>query len=190
MRTKGWMALMLSFMVVACCSCASQETSGRSDKGGVYSRYNLHYYSQKGSNHASYANYTDCPGHGLLPYNTQFRVDSRRGGLKLIAVGTGMEIYFEFKSANMGGMSVQDYIDLITSPTPVSYSGLTAEDLEGIKAGKAMVGMTKQGVMVALGYPAKHRTASTDLNTWVYWKGRFNNLVVNFGDNGKVGSIE
>jgi len=190
MRTKGWMALLLSFMVVACCSCASQETSGKSDEGGVYSRYNIHYFSKKDANTASYANYTDCPNHAFLPYNTALKVGSWGKGFKLTAAETGLVILFEYKSANMGGMSVQDYINVITSPSPVNYSGLTAADLSGIEAGQAMMGMTKQGVMVALGYPAKHRTPSTDLNTWVYWKDRFRNLVVNFGDNGKVGSIE
>jgi hypothetical protein len=189
MRTKGWMALVSSFMVVACCSCASHETSGKSNEGGLYSRYNLHYYSLKGSNHAGYANYTDCPNHAFLPYNTAFKAGSWRSGFRLTAVETGLQIYFEFKSAGMGGISTQDYIDLIMSPTPVSYSGLTAEDLEGIKAGRAMIGMTKQGVMVALGYPAKSKTPSTDGNAWVYWKGRFNMLTVHFGDNGKVESL-
>ena len=89
----------------------------------------------------------------------------------------------------MEGLSVQNYLDLILSPTPVSYSGLTPEDQEGVKAGKAMPGMTKQGVMVALGYPARNRTPSTDLNTWVYWKGRLNTLAVNFDGTGKVVSV-
>ncbi len=66
---------------------------------------------------------------------------------------------------------------------------LSAVDQEGIQAGKAMLGMTKQGVMIALGYPAMHKTPSTDLNTWVYWKARFNMLTVNFGEDGKVGSL-
>ncbi len=89
----------------------------------------------------------------------------------------------------MQGMPEKEYISTITSPTPVGYDGFNAQDQEGIRTGKAIMGMTKQGVMVALGYPAKHRTASTDLNTWVYWKGRFSVLTVNFGQDGKVSSI-
>jgi hypothetical protein len=198
MKTKGWMALLSCLLVVACGSCShnkrvagpATDASAGVQAGGLYSRYSLHYYDQKGTNRASYANYTDCPGHAFLPYNTQFRVDSgRREGLTLTAVNTGMVIHFEFKSAEMGGMSAQEYINLIMSPTPVSYAGLTPEDEQGIKAGKAMVGMTKQGVMVALGYPAKSKTPSTDLNTWVFWKDRFRMLTVTFGENGKVGSL-
>jgi len=141
------------------------------------------------SNIASYANYTDCPGHNFLPYNTKIRVGSGGMGFSLTTVDTGMRIQFEYKSANMQGMPEKEYISTITSPTPVDYSGLNAQDQEGIKAGRAIVGMTKQGVMIALGYPAKHRTPSTDLNSWIYWKGRFNVLTVNFGQDGKVASI-
>jgi hypothetical protein len=177
-------------MAIACCSCRSSETVAKTEgAGSLYSRYNIHYVVKKDDNTASYANYTDCPNHALLPYNTALTVGSWGRGFKLTAVETGLVIHFEYSSARMGGMSTKDYLDLILSPTPVSYSGLTAEDREGIKAGKAMPGMTKQGVMVALGYPAKHRTPSTDLNTWVYWKGRFNTLAVNFGENGKVASV-
>jgi hypothetical protein len=200
MGTKGWTALLLGWLMVACCSCErNNETPNAMDqssppvlasksRGGVYSRYNVHYYTRKDLNIASYANYTDCPGHAFLPYNTEFKVGSYGKGFKLTAVDTGLVILFEYRSANMGGMSVKDYIDTIMSPTPVSYEGLSAVDQEGIKAGRAMVGMTKQGVMIALGYPAKHETPSTDLNAWTYWKGRYNRLVVNFGEDGRVES--
>jgi hypothetical protein len=189
--TNGWTALLLGSLVVACSSCSHGErvTGPQEPGGGLYSRYNLHYYAMKGSNHASYANFTDCPNHSFLPYNTRLRVDSWRNGFRFTAVETGLQVYFEYKSANMEGLSAQNYIDLILSPTPVSYGALAPEDQEGIKAGKAMPGMTKQGVMVALGYPARNRTPSTDENTWVYWKGRFNIVSVNFDGTGKVVSI-
>jgi hypothetical protein len=190
MGTKGWAALRLSLLVVACCSCASNEESGKSDAGRVYSRYNIHYFSKRGANIASYANYTDCPNHAVLPYNTAFKVGSWRGGFKLRAADTGLVILFEYKTAGTRGMSVEDYIRLILSPSPVTYEGLSEVDRQGIQAGKAMVGMSKEGVKIALGYPALHQTSSLEENRWVYWKGRLNTLVVNFGDNGKVGSIK
>jgi hypothetical protein len=207
MKAKGLLALLLGSLLVACSSCETNEVSttatGDSPQvaaesptpaaaqadSGVYSRYNIHYYVRGSSNLASYANYTDCPGHSFLPYNTKFRVGSSGSGFRLTAVDTGMRILFEYKSANMQGMPEKEYLSTIMSPTPVEYEGLNAQDQEGIRAGKAIVGMTKQGVMIALGYPAKHRTPSTDSNTWVYWKGRFNMLTVNFGPDGKVASI-
>lgn len=190
--SRTWKArltlLLCSLVVLACCSCESGQPGGGG--GGLYNRYNLHYYSRSGNvNIASYANYTDCPGHSLLPYNTRFKMGRWSKGFKLVVEDTGLEILFEYRSANMQGMSVADYVDLIMSPTPVSYDGLSAKDQEGIKAGRALLGMTKEGVTIALGYPAKHRTPSTDLNTWFYWKNRFAMLTVNFDDNGIVTSL-
>ena len=40
--------------------------------------------------------------------------------------------------------------------------------------------------MMALGYPATHRTPSLDSNTWVYWTNRFTTFEVNFNDKGLV----
>jgi hypothetical protein len=187
MVRKIWVVLFLLSLIFACSSCSGSEVAGT--ENGVYNRYNIHYFSKKNSNTASYANYTQCPGHSFLPYNTKFKVGNWDKGFKLTDVNAGLVIVFEYSSANMGGMSANDYINLIMSQTPVSYEGLSAKDKEGVKAGQALPGMSKQGVMIALGYPAKHRTPSIDLNTWLYWKGRFNMLEVGFNDEGKVISV-
>ena len=184
---KGLTTLLLFAMVVACPSCDSVERSSQAGRT-YYNRYNIHYY-QKEVNVASYANWTDCPGHGFLPYNTELKLGTWGRGFKLVARDSGTEVLFEFRSANMRGMSVSEYIDLIMSPAPVSYEGLNAQDEKGIKAGKAIKGMTKQGVMIALGYPAMHRTPSTDSNSWIYWRNRFMTRVVEFDESGKVVSI-
>jgi hypothetical protein len=198
MKVRTWMVLLAGVVIVACSSCRSKngdEAEGLDDGGAVavadavYCKYNVHYYAKSGTNTASYANYTDCEGHAFLPYNTKFKVGSWGKGFKLTAVDAGTVISFEYKSSNMGGMSAKDYINLITSPTPVSYTDLSPVDQEGIQAGQAKVGMTKQGVMIALGYPAKHKTPSTDSNAWVFWKNRMATLAVNFGQDGKVESI-
>jgi hypothetical protein len=75
-RTKGWMALWLCFVVVACCSCASEEASSQARKEGVYTRYNLHYIVEHGFVKGSFANWTDWPGHAFLPYNSKVRAET------------------------------------------------------------------------------------------------------------------
>ena len=177
-------------------AASKPATPPRAPAGVRYSRYNLHYFSQGNVSKASYTNWTDCPNHAFLPYNTEFKMGparrspSLRNGFELIAVDTGMVILFEYSSPNMGGMSAGEYLDLIMSPTPVSYANLSEVDQEGIKAGKAILGMSKEGVMSALGYPAKNKTPSTDLDTWWYSRSRFNSLTVTFSKDGKVGSLQ
>lgn len=181
-------ALLSCLVFLVCAGCSSP--GGTVPQGSLYTRYNLHYVAQKGSNVGSYANFTDYQGHDFLPYNTKVEVKKWKRGYEVKAVDSGEVILFEYKSKNMDGMSGSDYLNLIFSPVSVSYTGLTAEDEQGIRQGRAMVGMTKQGVMIALGYPAKHRTPSLDENTWAYWKGRFGEpRLVNFDGTGKVVSI-
>lgn len=76
--------------------------------------------------------------------------------------------YFDSESRNLG-----------------RFSGA---EREAIKAGDIEKGMSKDAVLVARGYPPAHRTASTEMNSWRYWKGRHNTMVVRF-DNGRVASI-
>jgi hypothetical protein len=185
-----WMVLLAAIMV-ACCSCEPVSTGDDGDDGPavVYNRYNIHYYLNKGKYYASYANYVEPLEHGFLPCNTKLEIGKYRGGFKVTAVDSGMAIGFQYKSGNMAGMSQEEYIALITSPTPVSYDHLSEVDQQGIKNGQVTNGMTKEGVMAAWGYPAKHQTPSTDDNTWVYWKDRFRTINVAFGADGKVMNV-
>ena len=198
MRAKGCLALLLGLLVVVCISCETDEaysTAGEegapatsSQRGMLYTRYNLHYIFQRGVNKGSYANWTDYTGHDFLPYNTPLR--ARPSGKRIyFTTEAGLAIEFEIDPGRMG-MSASEYLNLITSPTPVSYDGLSDIDRQGIEAGKAMVGMTKEGVKIALGYPAAHRTPSPDQNnTWTYWKSRHDTMAVEFDSSGKVASI-
>ncbi|WP_455210737.1 hypothetical protein [Kaarinaea lacus] len=66
---------------------------------------------------------------------------------------------------------------------------LSAKDQEGIAQGKALVGMSKQGVIYAIGYPPLGATPSTDASTWKYWFNRFNTFAVIFSADGIVTQV-
>jgi hypothetical protein len=66
---------------------------------------------------------------------------------------------------------------------------LPAIDRQGIEQGKALVGMSKRGVVLAMGYPPKHVTPSLDADRWVYWTNRVNRVAVLFQD-GRVSSVQ
>jgi len=63
-------------------------------------------------------------------------------------------------------------------------------DREGVRLGKAMVGMSKRGVVFAMGYPPPHVTPSLDADRWFYWTNRFNKVAVLFDEGGRVLAIE
>lgn len=87
------------------------------------------------------------------------------------------------------GMDMDAYIALITSTAPISLTKLSTTDQKGITEGRAIVGMTREGILTALGYPATHRTPSLEAARWIYWQNRFRTLAVDFGADGKVSSI-
>lgn len=165
----------------------------------VYTRYNIHVEKKFKNNGeavytGSYAGYVNPPTgeHVILPPNTKIiPINQRRLFTKKYAlevVDQGYTVSFEF-DANRMGMDYGQYMGMITSPQPVSLDGLNPADRKGVTEGKALVGMSKQGVMTALGYPAAHKTPSLDDNTWTYWKDRFRTLRVEFDPAGRVSKV-
>ena len=161
----------------------------------VYLKNNIHSQDRpdrggKTVSRASYANYIDSgAGHHFLSVNTQVTIGNWRGGFRITRVSDGKLIHFEYNRRNIK-MELHHYLDLITSPTPVSMFGLSENDLEGIKNGKAYLGMTKDGVRMALGYPAPHRTPSLENNVWTYWRNRWVMQSVEFNANDQVIEIK
>ena len=70
-------------------------------------------------------------------------------------------------------------------------ASLSAIDQEGIRKGKALKGMSKRGVILAIGLPPRHVTPDTDrMDQWTYWSNRFNRFIVEFDDAGWVTTIQ
>lgn len=165
-------------------------------KVSVYTKYNIHVQDKMARNgehvyNASYANYTNPgAGHVIIPAGTEITVLKKKSkGFSFRVEKDKKIVDFDFHEPRMG-MSVEQYLEKITSPKPVSWNRLSKLDKKGIAEGKAFLGMTRDGVMAALGYPATHRTPSPDSPTWVYWTNRFGTIAVNFDAQGKVGSIK
>ncbi|MBN1905695.1 MAG: outer membrane protein assembly factor BamE [Deltaproteobacteria bacterium] len=160
-------------------------------EGPVYMKVNIHYQNNGKDSKASYANYTNPgAGHKIVTVNTPVQIKSwKRKGFIIVNTETNEEIYFEYSEERMQ-MTAEEYLNKITSPAKVDLSKLSEKDLKGIKEGVASAGMTKDGVMMALGYPATHRTPSLESNTWVYWSNRFKTIAVTFDDKGIVTAIQ
>ena len=184
---------VFEFVIFVALALIFQGCGGSSGKplnsaAGVkyYLKNNIHAQVGSRDTKASYANWTDPgAGHVIIPVNTPVEIGKYRKGLVITNLTDQRKIYFEFHSRNMG-MGVDEYIQLIASSTSVGLDKLSDIDLKGIEAGKVYAGMTKQGVRVALGYPAAHRTPSLEDNVWIYWRNRFQTIAVEFDHSGKV----
>jgi len=66
----------------------------------------------------------------------------------------------------------------------------TCPDKKGIEAAQPMVGMNKQGVLIAIGYPSEFVvTDPKAASSWQYWRDRWGKFVVIFDQQGRVKDI-
>ena len=198
MQLKNSAAHLLSILLIF--SMLSPAVSAGSKKkdptqSQVFLKCNIHGTERtkgdKRSLRASYANYIgDYNFHAIIPVNTPVVITKvKKNGIYMTSSIDGTKITFEYNAKNMSPVSSEEYVGYITSPHKVSLNSLSPIDQKGIKDGKAYVGMSKDAVRIALGYPALHRTPSLEDNVWTYWKNRFTTGDVEFDASGRVKSI-
>lgn len=61
--------------------------------------------------------------------------------------------------------------------------GLQEFEIEAIKQGKIVPGMSKKAVIISYGYPPRDDTPSLNANIWIYWQGLTKKFIVEFDEN-------
>jgi hypothetical protein len=87
--------------------------------------------------------------------------------------------------------SAQQYFAkiLVDTDPHAQFATFSKQVQSAITDGRVERGMTKPQVIMSIGYPPTHRTASTDMNAWTYWTNRWITYQVQFGDDGKVANL-
>lgn len=69
--------------------------------------------------------------------------------------------------------------------------GMSELDKDGIYEGRVKPGMSREGVLIAIGYPPEFANPEELLTDreWMYWINRFERVVIGFGRNGQVNRI-
>jgi hypothetical protein len=170
---------IIALWVLLTLGCASPQV--------VFLKNNVHAHrNHDGKLKASYTNWVyPSPGHTVIPANTPVIIGPWRPGFYFITQDTNQRIFFEYDQRYMP-YTLSDYINLITASKPITEAAFSEIDRKGIGSGKALTGMSKAGIRVALGYPASHRTPSLKEDVWVYWRNRHRQIRVCFGDDGTV----
>lgn len=191
--------LILTAIIVLAAIAISNSMPMPAEAETRYLKNNIHYQGRpdRGGRmvyRASYANYVDPgAGHEILPVNSEVDISIthrrfRRRSLVIVDAKSGRTIHFEYNERNMH-LPMSEYIGLISSTKKTSLNNLSAKDRKGVKDGRAYIGMTKNGIRMALGYPAKHRTPSLESSEWVYWIDRFRTMLIRFNGKGTVTEI-
>lgn len=66
---------------------------------------------------------------------------------------------------------------------------LSKVDQEGIAAGRPMLGMSKEGVLIAMGRPPIHANPDLTAATWTYWENKWGRKQLVFNEAGKIKQI-
>jgi len=150
----------------------------------VYTLVNLHPDDEE----LSSVNYLD--GDELLPLCSPIRVTFlNTEELTFTALASGKEYTYEFHDTLKEGPAEHVAKFFGTSCDPTVVDGFGEIDQRGIRAGKVLKGMSKQAVILAVGYPPEHRTPKLEANSWRYWDDTFDTIEVVF-KNGVVVKID
>jgi len=150
---------------------------------GVYTLVNLHPDEPRRRLYS--VNYQQA---GLIPLCSKVKiesVDKRKMTFRLLDGDREYEYLFH----NSLREPIATHLDRVFgTKCDARLEGLSEVDRKGIQAGNVLPGMTKRGVILAIGYPPEHATPTLDADVWTYWKNRFGKMRVHFSD-GKVAEI-
>jgi hypothetical protein len=137
----------------------------------------------------------------VIPFGTRAQIiEVRKNAVKFQAEGhPPITLVLRLGRKNL---SMDQYLDRIflrddphtklPRPAPAKTKKGSAPEVDkfrkAIDEGQVEVGMTKDEVLMAIGYPPAHRTPSLDSAVWTYWSNRWESFHVYF-DGGKVSRV-
>ncbi len=124
----------------------------------------------------------------LLPVNSEVSLIKKTGKSIVVALEGGQKLTIE-NIENYSGENIDGIFARTFSAQKVDLTPFSELERNAIAAGEVKTGMSRKAVIVALGYPPKHKTPSLQSNQWRYWRNRFGTFVVHF-ENDHVSKIQ
>jgi hypothetical protein len=124
----------------------------------------------------------------LLPINTPVVLLDFNHAVILVKLPDGAKLRL-LNIAKFSRDTLSDEFTRTFGRERVDLAKFSPKERENILAGAVQVGMSKEAVIKAMGYPPGFRTPSLDMNQWKYWKNRYGTMLVFFVD-GKVSNIK
>jgi hypothetical protein len=179
-----WLWVFATALLGAACRHAppSAETLQHFERRNLFTCCNLHYEGED-INDANY-----WVGQ-KLPAGTSVHVEKMSAdSITFIAAGTRLTLTHEYGTAQE---SLQQYLDKVLVPIDPGprIAAYPAAVRRAIDNAKVEHGMTRDQVILSLGYPPTHRTPSLQEREWTYWYNRWVTYKVVFNDAGKVAEI-
>jgi len=187
-KTGNWILMVCAALILSACGTYEViDKSGQSmmNSAGVYTLVNLHPDMKRSRLYT--VNYQLD---GLIPLCSEVvLLKANKKVLKFKLKDTDQVFGFYYhKSAGEPLMThLTKFFGRECKTSKVE--SLSTVDKKGIKQGVAMKGMTREGVIFAMGYPPPHKTPDLQGDTWTYWANRFGTMRVVFDKKGLVSEI-
>lgn len=182
---RGILVLLFGFMGGCSGLTVLNEDGGDITSSPMYTLFNLHPDEVRKRLYA--VNYQQS---GLIPLCSEVNilaVNKKAMEFQVKETGATYQYFYHRAAAEPFDKHILRFFGV--SCNNEKTKSLSDIDQKGVKLGKALKGMSKEGVIYAMGLPPMHRTPTTDLNTWVYWKNRWSTMSIVFDEQGTVEAI-
>jgi len=125
----------------------------------------------------------------LVAAGTPVQVQSvTTDSITFTAAGRKVILHHQYGTAQE---SMRQYIDkiLVADDPRARIASYQSAVQDAIRESRVERGMTRDQVILAIGYPATHKTPSTEASEWLYWYNHWVTYRVEFGPDGKVSDI-
>jgi hypothetical protein len=162
---------------------------GKSSQAQLYTAYNIWIVPPRQLHNMSCVNYKY--GNNILPAGTP--VQKVRNGqedrpakefIGFETVGDKKQFKIYYNPSMHPGKKIDDFKNLMFTKQTFEEmtAGLSQGEIDAIRAGIIIDGMTAKAVLLAYGYPPENRTPSLDNKIWVYWSNTITSFIVCFDD--------
>jgi outer membrane protein assembly factor BamE (lipoprotein component of BamABCDE complex) len=187
MRCAALLTLgVLAAALVAGCSSSTNREKGLADPRVGHAFYlccNLHYDKPEITD----ANYTAGT---LVPFATRVEIlKVTRGSVQFKPAGHS-PLTLEYRHGSKG-LPFNEYLDhLFVADDPrLKLRKVNAKQVKLMESSTVAPGMTKDQVVMTLGYPPADRTPSLEASTWTYYASPSQTFTVSFDGGGKVTQV-
>jgi len=133
---------------------------------------------------------------GLISWGTEVKIlKVLRNKLLFEEVDKGRKYIYEFHHKTRKSVKLKDHLSRVfikdIDSLRKKVAGLSKVDQDGIYEGRALVGMSKQGILIALGNPPEfaNKKDLMAVRDWHYWESRHDKLIISFNREGLVSRI-
>jgi len=117
----------------------------------------------------------------MIPINSKVKLLSLSKKKMALALDDGRTVTF-INTAKYTKRKLSTIASELLSPAPIPIEQLDTSVKEAVEEGQLMLGMSKDQVIMARGYPPRHKTPTLDQNTWTFWSSRFVQRTLKFKD--------